>query len=84
MRKSYVMAGSVVTAIALAVPGTSFAGPLAPGKPAGVHEAQMADKEWLVVGGIGLVVAGLLVATAGGGHGATPQLSAVASIPTTT
>ena len=84
MRKSYVTAGAVVTAIALFVSGTSFAGPLAPGKPSGVHEAQMGDKEWLVVGGIGLVVAVLLVTTAGGGHGAAAQQSAVASIPTTT
>jgi hypothetical protein len=84
MRKSYVRAGAVVTAIFLIISGTTFAEPLAPGRPAGVHAAQMTDKEWLVVGGLGLVAAGLLIATAGGGNKSAPQQSVTASIPTTT
>ncbi|MBW8709418.1 MAG: hypothetical protein JF627_09195 [Alphaproteobacteria bacterium] len=84
MRKSYVKTGAVVTAIALSLSGASFADPLAPGKPAGVHQAQMGDKEWLVFGGLGLVVAGLLIATAGGGHDASSPQAITASIPTST
>ena len=83
MRKSYVMTGAIVTAIALSISGTTFAEPLAPGKPAGVHAAQMGNKEWLVFGGIGVVAAGLLIAYAGGGNRSAPQQSVTASIPTT-
>ncbi|HSS15206.1 MAG TPA: hypothetical protein VLL04_15005 [Rhizomicrobium sp.] len=52
------------------VASSAWAGPLAPGKPAGVRQAQDSSKEWLVLGGIGAVAAGVLIATAGGGHGA--------------
>ena len=83
MRKSYVMTGAIVTAIALSISGTTFAEPLAPGKPAGVRAAQMGDKEWLVFGGLGVLAAGLLIATAGGGNHSAPQQAVTASIPTT-
>jgi hypothetical protein len=83
MRKSYVMTGAIVTAIALSFSGTAFADPLAPGKPAGVHAAQMGDKEWLVFGGIAVVAAVIAVASAGGGNNTAPQQSITASIPTT-
>ncbi len=83
MRKSYVMTGAIVTAIALSISGTSFADPLVPGKPAGVRAAQMGDKEWLVFGGLGVLAAGLLIATAGGGNSTAPQQAVTASIPTT-
>lgn len=83
MRKSYVMTGAVVTAIALSISGTTFADPLAPGKPAGVRAAQMGDKEWLVFGGLGAVAAVVAVASAGGGNRSAPQQSVTASIPTT-
>jgi hypothetical protein len=85
MRKSYAKTGAVITAIALSVSGAALAGPLAPGKPAGVHEAQMADKEWLVFGGVAVLVAGILIANAGSGDHAsvaTQQITVVA--PTTT
>jgi hypothetical protein len=52
------------------VASSAWAGPLAPGKPAGVHQAQDSSKEWLVFGGIAVVAAGILIATAGGGHDA--------------
>jgi hypothetical protein len=55
------------------VASSAWADPLAAGKPAGVHAAQMGDKEWLVFGGIGAVAAGLLIATAGGGHDTVPS-----------
>src|SRR4051812_17731075 len=76
MRKSYVMTGAAVTAIALSISGTTFAEPLAPGKPAGVRAAQMGDKEWLVAGSIGLVALVVVVANVGSG-----QHAAVANQP---
>jgi hypothetical protein len=84
MRKSYVMTGAIVTATALLFSGTTFAEPLAPGKPAGVRAAQAGNKEWLVFGGIGVVAAGLLIASAGGGNRSAPAQAVTASIPTTT
>ena len=83
MRKSYVMTGAIVTAIALSISGTTFAEPLAPGKPAGVRAAQAGDKEWLVFGGIGVVAATIAVASAGGGNRSAPAQAVTASIPTT-
>lgn len=72
MRKFHVKTGAVVTAIALSISGTVFAAPLAPGKPAGVHQAQAADKEWLVFGGLAVAAAGLAIVGAGGGHQSAP------------
>ncbi len=75
-----------VTVTALLISSAAFADPLAPGKPAGVHAAQMGDKEWLVFGGVGLFVAGILVATNGSGsHAASvsPPLTVVTTSATT-
>ena len=44
----------------------AWADPLAAGKPAGVHQAQMTSKEWLVLGGIAAVGIGVAIATSGG------------------
>ena len=84
MRKFHVRAGAVGTAIALSISGAAGAGPLAPGKPAGVHQAQAGDKEWLVFGGLGVLAAGLLIATAGGGNSTAPAQTITVVIPTTT
>ena len=48
------------------VASSAWAEPLTAGKPAGVKAAQMGGKEWLVLGGIGAVAAGVLIATSGG------------------
>jgi hypothetical protein len=85
MRKSYVKIGAVVTAIALSISGMALAGPLAPGKPAGVHEAQMGDKEWIVFGGVAVLVAGILIANAGSGDHASVTTQPITIVaPTTT
>jgi hypothetical protein len=68
MRKSYFKTGAIVTAIALSVSGMALAAPLAPGKPAGVHAAQLGQKEWLVFGGIAVVAAAVLISQAGSGE----------------
>ncbi len=83
MRKSYVKTGAVVTAIALSISGTTYAEPLAPGKPAGVHQAQLGDKEWLVAGGLGLLVIAVVVANAGSGDHAAVTTLPVAVVNTT-
>ena len=73
---------SFVTVTALLMSSVAFADPLAPGKPAGVHAAQMGDKEWMVFGGIGLVVAGILVATNGSGSHAAVTTTPISVVTT--
>jgi hypothetical protein len=58
---------------------------VAPGKPAGVQAAQMGDKEWLVFGGIGVLVSAVLIANAGSGdHAAVATQPITVVTPTTT
>ena len=76
---------SFVIAIGLTVSPMAWADPLAPGKPAGVHQAQdvgMGSKEWLVLGGIAAVGIGVAIATSGG-RSSNAQGQAV-SVQTTT
>jgi hypothetical protein len=69
MRKACLKTGAIVTAIAFSITGVALAEPLSPGKPAGVHTAQMmGDKEWLVFGGIAVVAAAVLISQAGSGE----------------
>jgi len=70
MRKFQVKTGAVIIAIAVSISSAAFAGPLAPGKPAGVHQAQAGNKEWLIFGGVAVAAAGIAIVSAGGGHGA--------------
>jgi len=72
MRKFQVKTGAIIVAIAVSISSATFAGPLAPGKPAGVHQAQAGDKEWLIFGGIAVAAAGIAIVAAGGGHQNTP------------
>ena len=77
---------TVVIATALFLSSMAWAGPLRPGKPAGVQAAQLADKEWLVLGGVGLVAVAIVVANAGSGdHAAvtTQPISVVTTSATT-
>ena len=67
MRKAHIKTGAIVTAIALSVSTMAWSDPLAAGKPAGVHAAQLGDKEWLVFGGVAVVLAAVLIANAGSG-----------------
>ena len=59
------------------------ADPLAPGKPAGVRAAQMGNKEWLVFGGVGVLVAAVLIANAGSGEHAAVTTQPITVITTT-
>ena len=83
MREFHVKMSAVVTAIALSIAGTAFAEPLAPGKPAGVHQAQAGDKEWLVFGGLAAAGAVLAITMAGGGP-SQAQAQAITLTGTTT
>ena len=82
MRKASLKAGAIVTAIALSFSATAWGQPLAPGKPAGVHAAQMGDKEWLVFGGVAVVVAAVLIANNGAGQHATVATQPITVITT--
>ncbi len=73
---------SFVIAIGLTASPMAWAEPLAPGKPAGVHQAQMTDKEWLVFGGLAAVGIGVGIAVSGG-RSSNPGSQAV-SVQTTT
>lgn len=74
--------GAVLLASSLMV-STSFAGtsadtPLAPGKPAGVKEAQAMDNTLLLVLGLGVVAGGIALVASSSGH------SSVATTTTST
>jgi hypothetical protein len=83
MRKLFTT-GTIVIAIALGFSSVTSAEPLAPGKPAGVQAAQLGDKEWLVFGGVALVVAGILVANAGSGDHAAAATQPISVVTTST
>ena len=77
------IACSIVIATALLASGIASAETLAPGKPGGVHAAQMGNKEWLVIGGVGLALTAVLVANAGSGDHAAVNNPASTVINTT-
>ena len=68
MRNSYLKAVAIIAAIAFSASGMAVAEPLQPGKPAGVHAAQMGNKEWLVFGGLTVLVAAIVIANTGAGE----------------
>jgi hypothetical protein len=73
----------MITTISLC--SATYAGPLAPGKPAGVRAAQMGDKEWLVLGGVSILLAAVLIANVGAGdHAAVATQPITIVTPTTT
>jgi hypothetical protein len=85
MYKASIRAGAIVTVIALSLSTLAWADPLAPGKPAGVHAAQMGNKELLVFGGIGVLAAAVLIANNGSGsHAAVATQPITVVAPTTT
>jgi hypothetical protein len=85
MRKVGLIAGATVTAIAMTFSGMGWAQPLAPGKPAGVHAAQLGDKELLVFGAIGVTLAAVLIANSSdNNHAASATQPITIVTPTTT
>jgi hypothetical protein len=59
------LASSLIASSAFAA--TDAGAPLAPGKPAGVHEAQRMDNTLLLVVGLGVVAAGIALVASGNG-----------------
>lgn len=73
----------VMTTVSLG--SATYADPLVPGKPAGVQAAQMGNKEWLVFGGVGILVAAVLIANVGAGdHAAVTTQPVTIVTPSTT
>ena len=76
-----IVASSLIVSSAFAA--TDAAAPLAPGKPAGVKQAQATDNTLLIVLGLGVVAGGIaLVASGGGGNpvaGTTTTTTATAT-----
>jgi len=84
MRKSFVGTAAIIAVISLSL-SSVWADPLAPGKPAGVHAAQMGNTEVLVFGGVGLAAAAVLIANVGSGdHAASATQPITVVAPTTT
>jgi len=65
------------------IASSAWAEPLAAGKPAGVKAAQMGGTEWMVIGGIGALAAGVLIATSGGRSSAANQGQPITVVATT-
>jgi len=85
MRTSNISICAAAAMISLSLCSATYADSLAPGKPAGVQAAQMGNKEWLVFGGVGVVVAAVLIANVGSGdHAAVTTLPTTIVTPTTT
>jgi len=71
--------------IAVSLGSATYADPLLPGKPAGVREAQMGNKEWLVFGGVSALVAAVLIANVGAGDHAVVATQPITVVtPSTT
>jgi hypothetical protein len=74
-----------VTAAGLMFAQSAWAEPLSPGKPAGVHKAQMDNETVMIVIGVAVVAAAIAVAaSSGGGNGPSTMTTAPVVAPTTT
>ena len=62
-----IVASSLIISSAFAA--TDSATPLAPGKPAGVKQAQATDNTLLLVLGLGVVAGGIALVASGNGNG---------------
>ena len=71
-----IVASSLIVSSAFAAPDS--AAPLAPGKPAGVKQAQATDNTLLLVLGLGVVAGGIALVASGNGN------SSVATMTTAT
>ena len=77
-----ILASSLVVSSSFAA--TNATAPLAPGKPAGVKQAQMEDNTLLLVLGVGVVAGGIaLVASGGSDHVVTATTTSTSTTSTT-
>jgi hypothetical protein len=75
---------TLVVATALVASPLAWARPLAAGKPAGVHHAQMTASSWVVAGGLGAVALTVIAVAASGDDKGAAQSSATATASTST
>jgi hypothetical protein len=66
--RTFLYAALVTVIFASSALAQGAVNPLAPGKPAGVKEAQNGDTNPIVFVGLGLIAAGILIAASGDGH----------------
>ena len=78
MRKLF----TAIVAVSLFGAPLAWADTLAPGKPAGVHQAQMGDKEWLVLGGVGVAAAVAIAVTASASGSVAPTTQPISVVTT--
>ena len=80
-----IVATSLVVSSAFAATATNTSMPLAPGKPAGVKQAQERGDAFWWIAGVGVVGLGIaLVASGNGNNGVTPGTSTTTTTTTTT
>jgi predicted cobalt transporter CbtA len=80
-----IAAASLIVSSTFALAATNTSVPLAPGKPAGVKQAQMHDNAFWWIAGVGVVGLGIaLVASGNGNNGVVPGTSPTTTTTTTT
>ena len=74
-----ILASSLVVSSSFAA--TDAAAPLAPGKPAGVKQAQMQGNTLLLVLGVGVVAGGIALVASGSGNGSVATTTTSTAAP---
>lgn len=71
---------TAVVAVSMLASSIAWAETLAPGKPAGVREAQMGSKEILIFGTLGVAAITIIAVAGTGGDQLKPQLVGTATV----
>jgi hypothetical protein len=74
-----ILASSLVVSSSFAA--TNSSAPLAPGKPAGVKQAQMEGNTLLLVLGVGVVAGGIALVASGNGNGSVTTTTSSTGTP---
>jgi hypothetical protein len=74
-----ILASSLVVSSSFAA--TNSSAPLAPGKPAGVKQAQMEGNTLLLVLGVGVVAGGIALVASGNGNGSVNTTTTTGTVP---
>lgn len=73
---------TAVIAVSMLASSIAWADTLAPGKPAGVRQAQMGSKEILIFGTLGVAAVTIIAVAGTGGDQIKPQLVGTATVTT--
>lgn len=71
---------TAVVAVSMFASSIAWAETLAPGKPAGVRQAQMGSKEILIFGSLGIAAVTIVAVAGTGGDQLKPQLVGTANV----